>query len=70
MTMNVKVIKQIYIYDGIELPVPARLQGNDTALRAFHATLYPPIATADAIQSKDADGNIVTEYRRTIGTKG
>lgn len=68
--MEIRTLTRKYRYDGMDLPVPQHLASNETALRAFHATLHPAITTATATETVDADGNPTTEYRRAVGTKG
>ncbi|MFZ5794398.1 MAG: PRTRC system protein C, partial [Pseudomonadota bacterium] len=38
--------------------------------RAYHATLYPAILTAEAVDAGVSGTAHVTEYRRAVGTKG
>lgn len=68
--MQVTPLTRAYRYDGIDLPIPPHLANDPQALRAYHATLYPAITTADAVDLPPSNGTIVTEYRRAIGTKG
>jgi PRTRC genetic system protein C len=68
--MEIQVLKKVYKYDGVELPVPAHLENDPNALRAFHAALYPAVATADAVEVGVVGDAHVVEYRRTVGTKG
>lgn len=68
--MDVKTLTRKFTYDGADLPVPDHLASDPVALRAFHAALYPAIATADAVDVGEKDGAYVTEYRRAVGSKG
>ena len=68
--MQVTPLTRVYRYDGIDLPIPPHLANDPQALRAYHATLYPAITTADAVDQGVTNGTLVTEYRRAIGTKG
>ena len=68
--MQVTQLEVVYRYDGIELPCPDNLIGDADALKAFHASLYPAITTADAVVIGVENGKHITEYRRAIGTKG
>jgi len=47
--MQVTPLTRAYRYDGIDLPIPPHLANDPQALRAYHATLYPAITTADAV---------------------
>lgn len=68
--MEVTQLTRAYRYDGIDLPVPAHLSADPTALRAYHATLYPAILNAEAVDAGVTARVHVTEYRRAVGTKG
>lgn len=68
--MQIDQLTRAYRYNGINLPVPPHLADNPDALRAYHATLYPEILNAAAADAGVSDGNLVTEYRRAVGTKG
>ena len=68
--MEVTQLTRVYRYDGIDLPVPPHLAGDTAALRAYHATLYPAILNAEAVDLGVSNGALVTEYRRAVGTKG
>ncbi|MBC2668744.1 PRTRC system protein C [Novosphingobium piscinae] len=68
--MEVTQLTRVYRYDGIDLPVPPHLANDPAALRAYHATLYPAILNAEAVDAGASGGNLVTEYRRAVGTKG
>lgn len=68
--MQITTLARSYRYDGIELPVPAHIADDPQALRAYHATLYPAITTADVVDAGVQNGVLVTEYRRAVGTKG
>jgi PRTRC genetic system protein C len=68
--MEIKQLTKVYRYDGMDLPVPAHLAGDAAALRAYHATIYPAILNAEAIDAGVSGTTHVTEYRRAVGTKG
>lgn len=68
--MQIHQLARTYRYDGIDLPVPPHLADDRDALRAYHATLYPAILNADAVDAGVTGGAYVTEYRRAVGTKG
>ena len=68
--MQVNQLTRAYRYDGIDLPVPPHLTNDPQGLRAYHATLYPAILNAEAIDGGVTAGVHVTEYRRAVGTKG
>lgn len=68
--MKIEELTRRYRYDGVDLPVPEHLAHDEIALRAFHSTLYPAVTNADAVELGEQDGALVTEYRRTVGTKG
>lgn len=68
--MEVTTLTRVYRYDGIDLPVPPHIAGDAAALRAYHATLYPAILNAEAVDLGVTNGALVTEYRRAVGTKG
>ncbi len=68
--MEVTHLARVYRYDGIDLPVPPHLAGDAQGLRAYHATLYPAILNAEAVDAGVSAGLHVTEYRRAVGTKG
>jgi PRTRC genetic system protein C len=68
--MEIKQLNRVYRYDGIDLPVPTHLAGDAQALRQYHATLYPAILNADAVDAGVTGDTHVTEYRRAVGTKG
>lgn len=69
-TMQINELTRVYRYDGIDLPVPPHLANDPQGLRAYHATLYPAITTAEAVDAGVVNGALVTEYRRAVGTKG
>jgi PRTRC genetic system protein C len=68
--MQVNELTRVYRYDGIDLPLPPHLADDPTALRAYHATLYPAILNAEIVDAGVTNGVHVTEYRRAVGTKG
>ena len=68
--MQINHLTQSYRYDGIELPFPPHLTGDPQALRAYHATLYPAILNAEAVDAGVSAVAHVIEYRRAVGTKG
>ena len=68
--MQINELTRAYRYDGIDLPVPPHLANDPQGLRAYHATLYPAILNAEAIDAGVSGGVLVTEYRRAVGTKG
>ena len=68
--MEIKQLNRAYRYDGIDLPVPPHLANDPAGLRAYHATLYPAILNAEAVDAGVSGGVLVTEYRRAVGTKG
>ncbi|CAN5575133.1 hypothetical protein BH10PSE14_BH10PSE14_06490 [soil metagenome] len=68
--MQITELTRAYRYDGIDLPVPPHLANDPQALRAYHATLYPAILNAEAVDAGATNGVLVTEYRRAVGTKG
>ena len=68
--MQITELTRSYRYDGIDLPVPPHLAADPAGLRAYHATLYPAILNAEAVDAGVTNGVIVTEYRRAVGTKG
>ncbi|MDJ0276307.1 PRTRC system protein C [Sphingomonas sp. 2R-10] len=68
--MQIQQLTRTYRYDGIDLPVPPHLAEDRAALRAYHATLYPAILNAEAVDAGVTGGAHVVEYRRAIGTKG
>ncbi|MFC3444202.1 PRTRC system protein C [Sphingobium rhizovicinum] len=68
--MQIDQLTRAYRYDGIDLPVPPHLAEDRTALRAYHATLYPAILNAEMVDGGVVGGVHVTEYRRAVGTKG
>ena len=68
--MKIEDIKTVYRYNGIDLPVPPHISGDRDALRAFHATLYPEIMTAEIVDLGVSNRSYVIEYRRAVGTKG
>jgi len=68
--MEITQLARVYRYDGIDLPVPPHLAGDQAALRAYHATLYPAILNAETVDGGVSGGMLVTEYRRAVGTKG
>lgn len=68
--MQVTELTRAYRYDGIDLPVPPHLANDPSALRAYHATLYPAILNAETVEAGATNGVLVTEYRRAVGTKG
>jgi PRTRC genetic system protein C len=68
--MQITELTSAYRYDGIDLPVPPHLANDPQALRAYHATLYPAILNAEAVDAGVSNGVLVTEYRRAVGTKG
>lgn len=68
--MEVTQLTRTYRYDGIDLPVPPHLADDPAGLRAYHATLYPAILNAEAVDTGVTNSVHVTEYRRAVGTKG
>lgn len=68
--MEIKTLNRAYRYDGIDLPVPPHLANDPQGLRAYHATLYPAILNAEAVDAGVTGDVLVTEYRRAVGTKG
>ncbi|MDK8187753.1 MULTISPECIES: PRTRC system protein C [Sphingomonas] len=68
--MQINQLTRAYRYDGIDLPVPPHLAGDAQGLRAYHATLYPAILNAEAVDAGVTGTVHVTEYRRAVGTKG
>lgn len=68
--MQINELTRVYRYDGIDLPVPPHLAGDPAGLRAYHATLYPAILNAEAVDGGVTGEVHVTEYRRAVGTKG
>lgn len=68
--MQIQQLTRTYRYDGIDLPVPPHLADDPAALRAYHATLYPAILNADAVDAGVIGDAHVVEYRRAVGTKG
>lgn len=68
--MQVTQLTRVYRYDGIDLPVPPHLASDPAGLRAYHATLYPAILNAEAVDAGVSGTSLVTEYRRAVGTKG
>ena len=68
--MHIEQLARAYRYDGIDLPIPPHLADDAQALRAYHATLYPAILNAEAVDAGVSGGAHVTEYRRAVGTKG
>lgn len=68
--MQIRQLNRTWRYDGIDLPVPPHLADDPTALRAYHATLYPAILNADAVDAGVTGDAHVVEYRRAVGTKG
>ena len=68
--MQIQQLTRTYRYDGIDLPLPPHLADDPQALRAYHATLYPAILNAEAVDAGVSGGAHVTEYRRAVGTKG
>ncbi|MBF7013751.1 PRTRC system protein C [Novosphingobium resinovorum] len=68
--MQINRLERTYRYDGIDLPVPPHLAGDPGGLRAYHATLYPAILNAEAVDMGITGGGHVIEYRRAVGTKG
>ena len=68
--MQTRQLTRSYRYDGIDLPVPPHLADDPAALRGYHATLYPAILNAEAIDAGVSGTTHVVEYRRAIGTKG
>ena len=68
--MQIQQLARSYRYDGIDLPIPPHLADDLQALRAYHATLYPAILNAEAVDAGVSGGAHVTEYRRAVGTKG
>lgn len=68
--MEITQLTRVYRYDGIDLPVPPHLAGDPAALRSYHATLYPAILNAEAVDAGVSGDALVTEYRRAVGTKG
>lgn len=68
--MQIRQLTRTYRYDGIDLPVPPHLADDRPGLRAYHATLYPAILNAEAVDAGVAGDAHVVEYRRAVGTKG
>lgn len=68
--MQINHLTRAYRYDGIDLPVPPHLADDPQGLRAYHATLYPAILNAEAVDAGVTGDVHVTEYRRAVGTKG
>lgn len=68
--MEINQLTRVYRYDGIDLPVPPHIADDPQALRAYHATLYPAILNAETVDAGVSGTNLVTEYRRAVGTKG
>ncbi len=68
--MQIRQLTRTWRYDGIDLPVPPHLADDPTGLRAYHATLYPAILNADAVDAGVTGDAHVVEYRRAVGTKG
>ncbi len=68
--MQIRQLTRTWRYDGIDLPVPPHLADDPTALRAYHATLYPAILNAEAVDAGVSGDAHVVEYRRAVGTKG
>lgn len=68
--MEINQLTRVYRYDGMDLPVPPHLAGDAQGLRAYHATLYPAILNAEAVDLGVSGTSHVTEYRRAVGTKG
>lgn len=68
--MQIRQLTRTWRYDGIDLPVPPHLADDAAALRAYHATLYPAILNADAVDAGVSGDAHVVEYRRAVGTKG
>ncbi|AOR76301.1 PRTRC system protein C [Novosphingobium resinovorum] len=68
--MEINQLTRVYRYDGMDLPVPSHLAGDAQGLRAYHATLYPAILNAEAVDLGVSGTAHVTEYRRAVGTKG
>lgn len=68
--MQIRQLTRTWRYDGIDLPVPPHLADDPAALRAYHATLYPAILNADAVDTGVTGDAHVVEYRRAVGTKG
>ena len=68
--MQISQLARAYRYDGIDLPVPPHLADDAAGLRAYHATLYPPILNAEIVDAGVSGAAHVIEYRRAVGTKG
>jgi PRTRC genetic system protein C len=68
--MQINHLTRAYRYDGIDLPIPPHLADDPQGLRAYHATLYPAILNAEAIDAGVTGDVHVTDYRRAVGTKG
>jgi PRTRC genetic system protein C len=68
--MQINELTRVYRYDGIDLPVPPHLANDPQGLRTYHATLYPAILNAEAVDAGATGNVLVTEYRRAVGTKG
>lgn len=68
--MQINHLTRAYRYDGIDLPIPPHLANDPQGLRAYHATLYPAILNAEAVDAGVTGDVHVTEYRRAVGTKG
>jgi PRTRC genetic system protein C len=68
--MQINHLTRAYRYDGMDRPVPPHLANDPTALRAYHATLYPAILNAETVDAGVSGAAHVIEYRRAVGTKG
>lgn len=68
--MQINHLTRVYRYDGIDLPIPPHLANDPQGLRAYHASLYPAILNAEAVDAGVSGTNHVIEYRRAVGTKG
>lgn len=68
--MQTTPLNVLFRYEGIALPVPDHLRDNRAGLKAFHASMYPAIATADTHEIGREGDNFIVEYRRAVGTKG
>lgn len=68
--MQINHLTRAYRYDGIDLPIPPHLANDPQGLRGYHATLYPAILNAEAVDAGVTGDVHVTEYRRAVGTKG
>lgn len=68
--MQIQHLTRSYRYEGFDLPVPPHLADDAAGLRAYHATLYPAILNAQAVDAGISGAAHIIEYRRAVGTKG